>query len=179
MVRCDQFGALQIGNRARHGADAVVAARTAVFPAHFMLVGAMNPCPCGYYGDSLRECRCTPQAIMRYRDRLSGPLRDRLDLLVDVPGLPPDLLTADTRGEPSQAVRERVVTARMRQRDRYQSHGIRTNAELTPSLAAKHCALDRAGTKLIQASVSRLGLSAQCFAASDGVSSAFVRMPCD
>src|SRR4051812_33389921 len=71
------------------------AARTAVFPAHFMLVGAMNPCPCGYYGDSLRECRCTPQAITRYRDRLSGPLRDRLDLLVDVPGLPPDLLTAD------------------------------------------------------------------------------------
>src|SRR5258706_8043158 len=72
------------------------AARTAVFPARFMLVGAMNPCPCGYYGDTLRECRCTPQAIARYRDRLSGPLRDRLDLLVDVPGLPPDLLTADT-----------------------------------------------------------------------------------
>src|SRR6185312_15811776 len=71
------------------------AARSAVFPAHFMLVGAMNPCPCGYLGDTWRECRCTPQAITRYRDRLSGPLRDRLDLLVDVPALPPDVLTIE------------------------------------------------------------------------------------
>ena len=137
------------------------AARTAVFPAHFMLVGAMNPCPCGYYGDTLRECRCTPQAIARYRDRLSGPLRDRLDLLVDVPGLPPDLLTSQARGEPSALVRERVMAARARQIARYQSGRIRANAELTPSLIARHCALDRAGTKLIQSSVSRLGLSAR------------------
>lgn len=137
------------------------AARTAVFPAHFMLVGAMNPCPCGYSGDALRECRCTPQAIARYRDRLSGPLRDRLDLLVDVPGLPPDLLTSQARGEPSAAVRERVVAARARQSARYQSRGIRANAELTPSLIGRYCALDRAGTRLIQSSVSRLGLSAR------------------
>jgi magnesium chelatase family protein len=126
-----------------------------------MLVGAMNPCPCGYLGDTCRECRCTPQAVARYRDRLSGPLRDRLDLLVDVPALPPDLLTADARGEPSSAVRARVVAARQRQRERYASGGIRTNAELTPSLAAQFCALDRDGTRLIQASVSRLGLSAR------------------
>ena len=137
------------------------AARTSVFPAHFMLVGAMNPCPCGYYGDTLRECRCTPQAIARYRDRLSGPLRDRLDLLVDVPGLPPDLLTSQARGEPSAAVRERVVAARARQGARYESRGIRANAELTPSLIARYCALDRAGTKLIQSSVTRLGVSAR------------------
>jgi magnesium chelatase family protein len=137
------------------------AARTAVFPAHFMLVGAMNPCPCGYLGDTSRECRCTPPAITRYRDRLSGPLRDRLDLLVDVPALPPDVLTTESTGEPSVSVRARVVAARDRQRDRYQSCGIRTNAELRPSLAARHCRLDRAGTRLIQASVSRLGLSAR------------------
>ena len=137
------------------------AARTAVFPAHFMLVGAMNPCPCGYYGDTLRECRCTPQAIARYRDRLSGPLRDRLDLLVDVPALPPDLLTSRAQGEPSSVVRERVVAARDRQRARYRTRGIAANAELTPSLIARHCVLDRAGTKLIQSSVSRLGLSAR------------------
>ena len=92
---------------------------------------------------------------------MSGPLRDRLDLLVEVPGLPPDLLTADARGEPSAIVRERVVAARDVQGDRYQAHAVRTNAELTPSLLARHCALDRAGTKLIQASVSRLGLSAR------------------
>jgi magnesium chelatase family protein len=137
------------------------AARTAVFPAHFMLVGAMNPCPCGYLDDTWRECRCTPQQVGRYRDRLSGPLRDRLDLLVDVPALPPDVLTTEANGEPSSSVRERVVAARHRQRDRYQSNGIRTNAELTPSLLARHCALDRAGARLVQASVSRLGLSAR------------------
>jgi magnesium chelatase family protein len=137
------------------------AARTALFPAHFMLVGAMNPCPCGYLGDAVRECRCTPQQVARYRDRLSGPLRDRLDLLVDVPALPPDVLTSEATGEPSARVRERVVSARARQRDRYQAGRIRTNAELTPSLLARHCALDRAGTRLIQASISRLGLSAR------------------
>jgi magnesium chelatase family protein len=137
------------------------AARTAVFPAHFMLVGAMNPCPCGYLGDAVRECRCTPQQVGRYRDRLSGPLRDRLDLLVDVPALPPDVLTTESTGEPSAVVRARVVAARTRQHDRYQTSRIRTNAELTPSLLARHCALDRAGTRLIQASVARLGLSAR------------------
>jgi magnesium chelatase family protein len=137
------------------------AARTAVFPARFMLVAAMNPCPCGYLGDAWRECRCTPQQVGRYRDRLSGPLRDRLDLLVDVPALPPDLLTSEPNGEPSAVVRERVVGARRRQRDRYAADGIRTNAELTPSLAARHCALDHAGARLIQSSVRRLGLSAR------------------
>jgi len=137
------------------------AARSAVFPAHFMLVGAMNPCPCGYLGDTVRECRCTPQQVGRYRDRLSGPLRDRLDLVVEVPALPPDVLTTEANGEPSAAVRARVMAARQRQRDRYQTSRIRTNAELTPSLLARHCALDRAGARLIQASVSRLGLSAR------------------
>src|SRR4051812_32130255 len=137
------------------------AARTAVFPAHFMLVGAMNPCPCGYYGDSLRECRCTPQAIMRYRDRLSGPLRDRLDLLVDVPGLPPDLLTADARGESSGAVRERVVAARVRQAARYETHGILTNTELTPSLMREYGALDRAALGVLTAAARKLTLSAR------------------
>ena len=68
------------------------AARTAVFPARFMLVGAMNPCPCGFAGDPTRECRCTPQQVARYRGRLSGPLRDRLDLTVEVPALPLDAL---------------------------------------------------------------------------------------
>src|SRR5947207_841278 len=75
------------------------AARTAIFPARFMLVGAMNPCPCGFLGDAVRECRCTPQQTARYRDRLFGPLRDRLDLAVDVPALPPDALNASAAGE--------------------------------------------------------------------------------
>ena len=137
------------------------AARTAIFPAHFMLVGAMNPCPCGYLGDAGRECRCTPQQVARYRDRLSGPLRDRLDLMVEVPALPPDLLTSEAPGEPTAAVRARVVAARERQRDRYADAGVRTNAEMTPALIKQHCALDRAGVRLMQSSVARFGLSAR------------------
>src|SRR5262249_23718161 len=76
-------------------------ARTARFPARFMLVGAMNPCMCGYLGDQFRTCRCTPPQIARYRDRLSGPLRDRMDLTVDVPAMPPDALLSAPSGEPS------------------------------------------------------------------------------
>ena len=134
---------------------------TLSFPAGFTLVSAMNPCPCGFYGDASRECRCTPPQVARYRDRLSGPLRDRLDLLVDVPALPPDILTTDAHGEPSAAVRARVVAARRCQRERFQPAGIRTNAELTPSLAARHCALDRACIRLMQSSIARFGLSAR------------------
>src|SRR6185503_18260441 len=106
------------------------AARTAVFPARFMLVGAMNPCPCGFAGDTVRDCRCTPSQLTRYRDRLSGPLRDRLDLTVEVPALPLDALSQDPGGECSADVRARVVSARARQAGRYVVHGIATNAEL-------------------------------------------------
>src|SRR5438445_6118664 len=90
------------------------AARTAIFPARFMLVGAMNPCPCGYLGDQVRECRCTPQQVEKYRGHLSGPLRDRLDLTVEVPALPTSSLGTSPDGEPSRLVRSRVVVARAR-----------------------------------------------------------------
>jgi magnesium chelatase family protein len=137
------------------------AARTAVFPARFVLVGAMNPCPCGFAGDALRECRCTPQQVSRYRHRLSGPLRDRLDLMVDVPALPPDMLGAPSSGEPSAAVRERVMQARRRQCGRYADGAMRTNAQLTPGLMQRHCALDAAAGRLLAAAVGRLALSAR------------------
>jgi magnesium chelatase family protein len=139
------------------------AARSAVFPARFMLVGAMNPCPCGFLGDTVRECRCTPQQIARYRDRLSGPLRDRLDLTVEVPALPPDALAATASGEPSSDVSARVVAARERQRQRYAGARtrVRTNAELTPALLARHCAMNRAAAKVLGGAVARLGLSAR------------------
>jgi magnesium chelatase family protein len=137
------------------------AARTAIFPARFMLVGAMNPCPCGYLGDAVRECRCTPQQIARYRDRLSGPLRDRLDLTVEVPALPPDALSATAAGEPSAAVRARVVAARERQRERYAADRVRANAELTPALMARHCTMDRAAARMLAAAVARVTLSAR------------------
>ncbi len=137
------------------------AARTAVFPARFMLVAAMNPCPCGFLGDSMRECRCTPQQVARYRDRLSGPLRDRLDLIVDVPALPVSALTTTGIGESSASVRERVVAARTRQRERYATEGIRINAELTPALMARYCGLDGAAVRLLNSAVLKMSLSAR------------------
>jgi magnesium chelatase family protein len=137
------------------------AARTAVFPARFMLVAAMNPCPCGWMGDPLRECRCTPQQVLRYRSRLSGPLRDRLDLTVDVPALPPDVLGPAPGGESSAIVRCRVMAARERQRERAGPDEPAVNAELTPALLARHCALDRRTLHVLGAAVRRMGLSAR------------------
>jgi magnesium chelatase family protein len=136
-------------------------ARTAMFPARFMLAAAMNPCPCGYHGDPDRACRCTPQQIDRYRGRLSGPLRDRLDLTVEVPALPPEMLGSTVEGESSAAVRTRVVAARIRQLERYGAEGPRTNAELTPPLMARHCRLDRDGLRMLSAAVKHLTLSAR------------------
>jgi magnesium chelatase family protein len=137
------------------------AARTVVFPARFMLAGAMNPCPCGFLGDSSRECRCTPLQVARYHHRLSGPLRDRLDLTVEVPALPPEMLEEGTRGESSADVRARVVAARDRQARRYEEAGIRANASLTPALMTRHCATDRGGMRVLSTAVSRLALSAR------------------
>jgi magnesium chelatase family protein len=137
------------------------AARTARFPARFVLVGAMNPCPCGFSGDPVRECRCTPQQIAKYETRLSGPLRDRMDLTVEVPAVPQDVLGGTAPGECSAAVRARVVAARECQRERYADNGPRTNADLTPSFLGRVCDLDRDGRRLLGAAVSKMGLSAR------------------
>jgi magnesium chelatase family protein len=137
------------------------AARTVVFPARFMLVGAMNPCPCGFLGDTVRVCRCTPVQISSYHDRLSGPLRDRLDLTVEVPALPPEALGSVEPGEPSAAVRARVAVARARQSARYEADRVRTNAELTARLMPKHALPNPAGLRVLAKAVSRLGLSAR------------------
>ena len=111
----------------------------------------------------MRECRCTPQQVARYRDRLSGPLRDRLDLTVEVPALPAEVLAETTRGESSAAVRVRVEAARARQAARYRADGFRTNAEMTPVLMTKYCALDGRGQRLLTAAVTRLALSARAY----------------
>jgi magnesium chelatase family protein len=137
------------------------AARTVVFPARFMLVGAMNPCPCGFLGDTVRVCRCTPVQISSYHDRLSGPLRDRLDLTVEVPALPPEALGSVEPGESSAAVRARVAVARDRQSARYEADRVRTNAELTARLMASYAQPNSAGLRVLSKAVSRLGLSAR------------------
>jgi magnesium chelatase family protein len=137
------------------------AARTAVFPARFVLVAAMNPCPCGFRGDARRECRCTPAQIANYRGRLSGPLRDRIDLIVDVPAVPVSAIADSTPGESSESVRARVVRARDAQRDRYGSEGPRANADVRGAAAARFCRPDAAGRALLRRAVESFGLSAR------------------
>jgi magnesium chelatase family protein len=137
------------------------AARTAVFPARFVLVAAMNPCPCGFLGDTRRECRCTPTQVSRYRGRLSGPLRDRLDLIVDVPAVPVHAIADAVPGEASAPVRERVRAARAVQQARYGASGSRTNALLRSSHVSKFCKPDPNGRALLRTAIDRLGLSAR------------------
>ena len=137
------------------------ALRSVAFPARFVLVAAMNPCPCGYYGDDKRVCRCTPQQIAKYGGRLSGPLRDRLDLIVEVESVPIGALTQGPPGETSAAVRARVLVARDRQTSR--PARARVNAQLTGSELKKFAALDQAGRSLLERSAERLHLSARGF----------------
>jgi magnesium chelatase family protein len=139
------------------------ASGVSLFPARFVLVGAMNPCPCGFADDADRECRCTPQQVERYRGRLSGPLRDRLDLTIEVPALPPDVLGVLGGGEPTAAVRHRVAAARERQRGRYAGCEVTVNAALTPPMLAEHGRLEAHGTRLLNAAVKKLGLTARSY----------------
>ena len=122
---------------------------------------ATRGCPCGFLGDATRECRCTPLQISRYRDRLSGPLRDRLDLTVDVPALPPEALDDTATGEPSALVHGRVVLARALQAARYAGEGVRSNAELPARLMSAHALPDRGGRGVLSKAVTRMGLSAR------------------
>ncbi|MBX6422813.1 YifB family Mg chelatase-like AAA ATPase [Thermosulfurimonas sp. F29] len=132
------------------------------FPARFMLVCAMNPCRCGYYGDTRRACRCSPQEIRRYRSRLSGPLLDRLDIHLEVPAVDWRELSADRRGEPSEVVRERVLQARLRQERRYGIPG-KLNAHLSAREVQEWCRPDEAGRRLLEKACERLGLSARAY----------------
>jgi magnesium chelatase family protein len=134
------------------------------FPARFMFVAAMNPCPCGYYGDQFKECICSPSQIRRYRGRLSGPLMDRMDLHLEVPIVPPRELRQDRPpGESSAPIRARVMAARARQPERFKKDGIYTNSHLGPRLLKKYCALDSAGRELLEQAMIRLGLSARAY----------------
>jgi len=135
----------------------VRARRTVVFPADFMLVAALNPCPCGHYGNRLRTCTCSQLAINAYRAKLSGPLLDRIDMHVDVPALAYRELASRDPGESTTTVRARVETARARQRARSQ----RCNARLTSAELAKAAELDSDGHRLLERAVEKLALSAR------------------
>ena len=137
------------------------ALRSVMFPARFVLVAAMNPCPCGYLGDPKRACRCSPQQTARYRGRLSGPLRDRLDLIVDVEAVPITALTEGPAGESSAEVRARVLDARARQLAR--GARARVNAQLSGPELKRHAPLNAAGRRLLERAADRLHLSARGF----------------
>jgi magnesium chelatase family protein len=133
------------------------------YPAKLMLVVAMNPCPCGYYGDPTHECVCTPQQIRRYRSRLSGPLLDRLDIHIEVPAVPVKELSGTTPGESSDHIRTRVVKARQLQLTRYYHEHTLNNAQLKPRQVKKYCQLNDDGKALLDQAVTRLGLSARAY----------------
>jgi magnesium chelatase family protein len=140
------------------------AAGTLSFPANFILVAAMNPCPCGYYGDPVKECTCSNSTISRYQKKISGPLLDRIDIHIEVPRVEYEKLSDNRLGEPSSAIRSRVESARKRQRERFKDvHNVLTNAEMRPAEVREFCELDAAGQSLLKAAMRQLHLSARAY----------------
>ena len=138
------------------------AALSVTFPARFMLAAAMNPCPCGFFGDSTHECHCTPPQIQRYISKISGPLLDRIDIHIEVPSVKYKELRGAADIEDSATVRERVMRARQIQVERFKGEkNIYANAQMPPKLIRKHCAISADGEKLLESAVMRLGLSAR------------------
>ncbi|MDD5127718.1 MAG: YifB family Mg chelatase-like AAA ATPase [Dehalococcoidales bacterium] len=133
------------------------------FPASFMLVGAMNPCPCGYYGDPVRQCTCPPGLIARYQRRISGPFLDRVDIFVEVPRVDYDKLADNRRGEPSAAVQARVSAARSRQVQRFRGSRLTCNAEMTPAEIREFCVIEDSAQSLLKSAMKQLSLSARAF----------------
>ena len=130
-------------------------------PSRFMLVCAMNPCRCGWYGHPSGRCTCSPQQVEQYMQRISGPLLDRIDMHIDVPSVEYEAMRRKERPEPSSAIRERVNAAREVQKKRFAGTEVSCNAYMTPAMIGTYCALDAAGEKLMQGAFERLGLTAR------------------
>lgn len=141
------------------------AAMSLTFPASFMLAAAMNPCPCGFWNDPTRECRCTPLQIQRYVGRISGPLLDRIDIHIDVPAVKFRELVGEVLPDPesSAIIRERVISARERQQERFTGQGIFANSAMTPRLIREYCRIDAEGEAMLERAMTRLGLSARAY----------------
>ncbi len=152
------------------------------FPANFQLIAAMNPCPCGYYGDALKACTCSPGMVTKYQKRISGPLLDRIDIHIEVPRVAYDKLSDQRLGEPSEAIRARVERARQIQRERFSGAGVKQeseragskrvaasplqiacNADMSPAQVRQHCALDDTCRGLMKTAMSQLQLSARAY----------------
>ncbi len=134
------------------------------YPAAFMLVAAMNPCPCGYYNHPTIECTCNPGAVNKYLNKISGPLLDRIDLHIEVTPLPHSALAEKKLGEPSAVIRQRVIAARKIQEERYKNYkGIHCNAQMNQKLFREYCDIDTDCQNLMKAAMDRLGLSARAY----------------
>jgi magnesium chelatase family protein len=138
---------------------------TTTYPANFMLIAAMNPCPCGYYGDPTKECTCSESTVSRYQKRISGPLLDRIDIFVEVPRVDYEKLAYGANGESSREVRERVQRTRGLQQQRFAGTRFACNAEMTPAEVREHCQarLDEQAQSLLRLAMAQLSLSARAF----------------
>ena len=136
---------------------------TATYPARFMLVAAMNPCPCGYYSDQIRVCRCTPQQIRQYQARISGPLLDRIDIHIEVPSVRYKDITGKSSGESSGTIKERIEKARFIQKKRFDGQNAQFNARMSDKLIKVFCDIDEDSQKLIEMAIEKLGLSARAY----------------
>ena len=139
------------------------ASRSTWFPSQFMLVCAMNPCPCGFYTDPKKECQCTPHQIQRYLAKISGPLLDRIDLHLEVPALPSNDLMTNARAETSQVIKERILKARAVQLERFSDSGVAANGYMNHRQIKEFCALDNDGKELLKKAIDELGLSARAY----------------
>lgn len=139
------------------------ASGTVTFPANFMLVAAMNPCPCGYYGDMQKPCSCSPSIVSRYQRRISGPMLDRIDIFVEVPRVEYDKLVAPPGEDTSEKVRDRVTRARTLQRGRFGDKGLASNAEMGPVEVWDYCQVAEAAEALLQMAMKQLNFSARGF----------------
>ena len=133
------------------------------YPASLMLVAAMNPCKCGFHGDPLHPCQCTPHQVQTYRSRVSGPLMDRMDIHIEVPAVQFKEIADDRLSEPSTSIRDRVTRAREVQQQRFKSDGIYANAQMKPRHIRKHCRIDEGSQQLMETAMNKLGLSARAY----------------
>ena len=139
------------------------ASTSVTYPSNFMLVAAMNPCPCGYYGDSNKQCVCSHLQIQKYRSKMSGPLLDRFDIHIEVPSLNYKKLTDNRVEESSNKIRTRVNKARMTQKQRFSGRNIYSNSQMTPKLVKAHSFPNSEGIKLLITAIKKLGLSARAY----------------
>ena len=133
------------------------------YPCNFMLIASMNPCPCGYYGSSIKNCICSPTSIKRYLSKLSGPLLDRIDINVNIQPLEYQNFKENEKIETSKQIKERVEKAIKMQRERYANMDILYNSELTPKLIEKYCELDNVGNRIMEKAFINYGLTARTY----------------